>query len=375
MTFMRKFMDMLKLSNHNIGKVHNSQRHSTSILNNTPPKWLSVRDDKAMEVERKTLDLKNITIFFDNGVISDVVPDVYSYYEAQYYNIDGIVYDSYSIESIKKIPIPNYSKVKLTGTPVYSLDYLLNIRASQERRKKNNQLAYVLLEKSLELMKHSQSLHNEKQITRIVNWLYEDGKLVEAEDKKIKLQKDFPYAFNRTLLHKEIFEKQLRLCKELGTDYIYCSCHHGTCPECAKYQCRVYCISGKDKRLPKLPDIVKQYGGFHEGCRHTFHAFFLNTFSTIQDSDLHEHDVYRYSNRPFIDDRTESDKQMHLERLEKKAKEKESAYNKEIYYLLKEKIPDIMPKSLSGFTRMKNINSKNYQAIVQAAQEIGIEIN
>lgn len=236
MTFMRKFMDMLKLDNQNIDKAHNLQRNSVPTSANTPPKWLGIRDDKIMEIERKTLDLKNITIYFDNGIISDVVPDVYSYYEAQYYNIDGVIYDSYSIESIKKIPIPDYSRVKLTGTPVYSLDYLLNVRASQERKKKNNKLAYALLEKSLELMKHSQSLHNKKQITRIVNWLYEDGKLVEAEDKKLELEKDFPCAFDPTLLHKKIFWKGLQACKEAGTDYIYCSCHHGTCSECAKYQ-------------------------------------------------------------------------------------------------------------------------------------------
>lgn len=380
MTFMKKLMDMLNMDNwkgcpHDDKIINDTQNCSTSVFTNDTHKWLSIRDAKAMEIEKRTLDLKNITIYFDNGVISDVIPDVYSYYEAEYYNINGAIYDSYSIESISSIPIPDYSKLKPTDTPVYSLDYLLIVRASQERRKKNNELAYALLEKSLELMEHSQTIHNKNQILRIVNWLYEDGRLEEAKKKEVTLRRAFPYTFDDTLLHKNVFFKELQSCKELKTDYIFCSSHQGTCPECAKYQCRVYCISGKDKRLPKLPDIVYQYGGFHPGCRHSFHPFFLYSNHTINDYNLKEFNVFKHSNRPFVDDRTEYDKQLYTERLKKQRKRIESAHNKEIYYILKEKLPDAMPKSLSGFTKMKNANSKNYQEIVRMAREIGINIS
>ena len=218
MTFMKKLMDMLNMDNwkgcpHDDKIINDTQNCSTSVFTNDTHKWLSIRDANAMEIEKRTLDLKNITIYFDNGVISDVIPDVYSYYEAEYYNINGAIYDSYSIESISSIPIPDYSKVKPTDTPVYSLDYLLIVRASQERRKKNNELAYALLEKSLELMEHSQTIHNKNQILRIVNWLYEDGRLEEAKKKEVALRRAFPYTFDDTLLHKNVFFKELQSCK------------------------------------------------------------------------------------------------------------------------------------------------------------------
>lgn len=367
MTFMKKIMDILNMDNWN--------KNRTPIVQCDDTKWLSIRDPEAMKNEAETMDLKNVTIYFENGQISNVIPDVYDYYKAQYYNIDGKIYDTYSIQSISSIPVPDYSKRKAFGTPVYYLEYLLRMRASQERKNNNNELAYALLEKSTFLMKHTGTFYNYNDFFRIANWLYKDGKIQEARQVESELSQELSPIYDITSLRSSAFQKVLKDCKSIRTDYIYCSCHHGTCPECAKYQCRVYCISGKDKRLPKLPDIVKQYGGFHEGCCHTFHPFFLDIDDTIRDSDLNCHNVFEYSNRPFTDNRTEYDKQLYLERLENQRKRNESAHNKEIYYLLKEKIPDIMPKSLSGFTRMKNANSKNYQAIVQAAQEIGIDLS
>lgn len=374
MTFMRKILDTLNMENWNKNNSDSRANHFTPSSINHPPKWSSIRDANAMEIEQNTLDLKNVIIYFNNGVISNVVPDVYSYYEAQYYNICGIIYDSYSSESIKSIPIPDYSKVKSTGTPVYSLEYILNMRASQERKRKNNELAYILLEKSLELMQYSQTMYSKSQILRIVNWLYEDGKFEEAHKKEAFLKQAFPYIFDTTLLHKDVFAKTLQECKKTRTDYIFCSSHQGTCPECAKYQCRVYSISGKDKRLPKLPDIVYKYGGFHPGCRHNFYPFFLDINDTIKDCNLKEYNVFKHSNRPFIDNRSANDKKLYAERLENQKKKQESAHNKEIYYMLKEKLPDIMPKSCGGFTKMKNANSAKYQEIVKTAHDIGIDI-
>ncbi len=45
------------------------------------------------------------------------------------------------------------------------------------------------------------------------------------------------------------------------------------------------------------------------------------------------------------------------------------------YYYLQEKLPDLCPKSLSGYSRMKSTNSKNYQKIVKQAELVGIKIS
>lgn len=335
------------------------------------PKWSSVRNEEKMELERTTVDLKNVTIYFRDGIIVDVIPDVYNYYLAQFYNIDGKTYDTYSPESVQSIPEFDFRNRKSLGTPVYYLEYVLRMRASQERKLRNNPLAYALLKKSTQLMKNTGIFYSRQDFLRLANWLYEDGQYDQAAKVENDLLATFP---DESSVHLASFQRSLENCKLIPTDYIFCSSHQGTCPICSQYQCRVYCISGKDKRFPKLPDIVYQYGGFHKGCRHFFYPFFLDSCNTVRDHLLRDHDVYVYSNRPFTDDRSEDDKQLYLQRVENQKRLEESAINRKIYYALMQKIPEVMPKSVAGFTKMKRANSANYQKIVNAAHDIGIEI-
>ena len=44
------------------------------------------------------------------------------------------------------------------------------------------------------------------------------------------------------------------------------------------------------------------------------------------------------------------------------------------YDWLWENLPELCPKSLSGYSRMKNSNSANFQKIVAAAKEKGFDI-
>lgn len=44
------------------------------------------------------------------------------------------------------------------------------------------------------------------------------------------------------------------------------------------------------------------------------------------------------------------------------------------YYWLQEHLPELCPKSLSGYSRMKNTNSKNYQKLVVAAKKLGKQL-
>lgn len=363
MTFMRKLIDLLDMDN-----WYRSSDHPNVLPNCA--KWSSIRDEKEIEIERDTIDLKNVMIYFKDGIINDVVPDVYDYYKAQYFNINGTVYDTYSVESVQSIPKFDFSNRKILGTPVYYLEYLLRMRASQERKIHNNVLAYALLRKSTQLMENTGTLYNSKDFLRLANWLYQDGKYEQAKT----IEKELLSMINNTVpIHLEAFQQTIANCKQLHTDYIVCPYSSGTCPVCALYQMRVYCISGRDKRFPKLPDIVYQHGGFHNGCRHTFYPFFLGV-SSFKNQYLQDCDPIKYSNRPFIDDRSDSDKQLYLQRMENQKKHEEAAMNKRIYYELMQKIPEVMPKSVAGFTKMKRANSINYQKIVKAAHDIGIEI-
>ncbi|MGN0807971.1 MAG: phage minor capsid protein [Candidatus Coproplasma sp.] len=57
-----------------------------------------------------------------------------------------------------------------------------------------------------------------------------------------------------------------------GTDYVKCTEIYPTCEVCARYQGKIYCISGNDSRFPSLFDTAlrKGYALIHPNCRHEF---------------------------------------------------------------------------------------------------------
>lgn len=334
---------------------------------NTIPYWNQLRNGKRMEFERNNIDLTTVTIFFHNGIICRIVPDVQSYFSARYYVIEGNFYDTYSLEDVKSIPIPVFNESY--GTPVYNLEYLLKMRASEEREKENYELSYALMYKAIEGMKASQIMYGKKEYMQFIMWLYKDGRIEEAAMLEKRLRREKPEVFDINLLHKNHFLSAIKQCKDFGTDYIYCDGHTYTCSECAKYQNRVYSISGKDSAYSKLPDFVYEYGGFHPGCRHGFHPFFSDS---IADKNGNFVDALEYSNRPFIDDRTPEEIEGYNQYLKKAEKERLRDENLKAFYILKKELPDVMPKSYSTFAKYKAHNSDKYINILNSANEKGI---
>ena len=334
---------------------------------NTIPYWKQLRNGKRMEFERNNIDLTTVTIFFHNGIICRIVPDVQSYYSARYYVIEGNFYDTYSLEDVKSIPIPVFNESY--GTPVYNLEYLLKMRASEEREKENYELSYDLMYKTIECMKASRIMYGKKEYLQFIMWLYKDGRIEEAAMLEKRLRREEPEVFDINLFHKNHFLSAIKQCKDFDTDYIYCGCHTCTCSECAKYQNRVYSISGKDSAYPKLPDFVYEYGGFHPGCRHCFYPF---SGDSIADKNGNYVDALEYSNRPFVDDRTPEEIEGYNQYLKKAEKERLHDENLKAFYILKKELPDVMPKSYSTFAQYKAHNSDKYINILNSANEKGI---
>lgn len=152
-----------------------------------------------------------------------------------------------------------------------------------------------------------------------------------------------------------------------GTDLVEMTSHRGCCGECAKYQGRVFSLTGKDKRFPRLPEQVFTYGGIHPGCRHNFYPFYYGLSKPICGAK----DIIRYSNRPFTDDRTSEEK---AEYEAKRREEEALVKDRKDYELLCRKLPDAAPKSFNGYRRMKASGSKNFQQLREKAKKVGIHI-
>ena len=211
---------------------------------------------------------------------------------------------------------------------------------------------------------HKVRAGNYKMFPIIVNWLMELGQFKRAKEWEIWIVKNTQ---GEQDIMDDAFQRCLDSCNYLDTDLVEVGDSGVCCEKCAMYRNRIYSLSGKDKRFPSLPQ------DFHMNCGLSAHPFVYG----VMEPTFNCHDIIKYSNRPFVDDRTPEDiarRKGWLETIEKeKAREREASLSKIIYYKLKKILPDDAPKSLSGFSRMRNANSKNYQTLVKKAEEAGFK--
>lgn len=147
---------------------------------------------------------------------------------------------------------------------------------------------------------------------------------------------------------------------------------------CSTYASRIYSVDGTDKRFPKLPDIFSTNYELHKDCKCLLTNIIFYDDPEIDHILYHGKDclnVIEVSNRPFIeDDRTpemvKHDNLLKAEQIRlKTAKE-----NKDLYNKLNLTCPEIAPKSLGAFSRLRNSNSKKFQEMQAYASEHGLEI-
>ena len=165
-------------------------------------------------------------------------------------------------------------------------------------------------------------------------------------------------------LNNEATIKMLNLAKEYGTDLIEVSVHGSPCKECAKYQGRIYSISGKDRRFPKYPDWL-----LYNACPYNCGLMSYPFVEGFSEPSYINGDIIAVSNRPFEDDRTPEQIAIFEERKNRELIEQQ---HRNEYEQLKK--VDIAPKNLASYSRMKNSNSKGYIKLKEKAEEYGIKI-
>lgn len=275
------------------------------------------------------------------------------------------VYDFNSIEGIESITVADVKNQKKDTDMLDSIEYVLQRKATEHKKNERLDLAIACLRKSNELMPYVHTMYGEKEYMRLVEYLKISRQFDEARFVEADLREKYPNIFNFDIVKLKNFNETLRMCKESKIDLVECTTHEVTCEICSKYQGRIFTISGKDKRFPKLPDEVYKYGGFHKECRHNFYAY-NEKYATTFEEDI------KNSNRPFADERSKAEK----EEYEKQKKEAyELKIDKKEYDEILEHLPDIAPKSFGGYRKMKNTKSRNYLKLAEAAKEKGIDIN
>jgi hypothetical protein len=138
----------------------------------------------------------------------------------------------------------------------------------------------------------------------------------------------------------------------LGYDLVKMSSHATTCPVCAALQGRVYSISGRDYRYPRLS--IAHAGGhanIHPNCRHVLMPY-VEALADDAEGDR------AFSNRPFdIDSRSK----VAIERYNKdQADKRRLRLDRQQWERYKLALGADAPKTLAGFRRMKAANSQRW---------------
>lgn len=327
--------------------------------------------------KKKPVDRSKISLYFINGYLKTVLPEgEENFYDCDYIYSDGICYDMSNAESIKSIPIPNFQAINsfeeygATG----SLDYVIRMKAGKYYNSNQKELCSACLWKCTELMlSNSFYAWKKEDFERLVIWHYEMKMFSEGERAKKYLEKNGVYENQFDSIAISIKDSTFKSLKQLNIDLVaFHGYESGACGECAKMIGRVYSVSGKDKRFPKLPEYTKKHGNFHNGCRCTMTPYF------IEEGEIFHHgnrvNAIKASNRPYIDDRTQHEISAYETYLDYLAEIEKKENDRKEYQLLSEKLPDIVPKSFGAYRRMKNSKTKNYQKLVIYANEIGIKI-
>lgn len=185
-------------------------------------------------------------------------------------------YDMDSLDGINSIPVPakNYNTGDPTKDCIY---YVLQRKATEHKKNGRMDLAIACLRKSNELSDYEQRpLLLEKEYLRLIKYISQTGDFALAEQEEQKIYERHPEFKDRRVSNLIRIKDALKKNKEWKEDLVLVKTPP-SCPVCGKYNKKIYSISGKNKKYPKLPVEISQLGGFCHSCYLGIHTYFEDT--------------------------------------------------------------------------------------------------
>lgn len=303
-------------------------------------------------------------------------------------------YDFNSVKGIESIPVKKSVQTASIGSHTGEVYYYLQKKAYEHEKAGNIELAILCLKKSNALIVVNE-YSCKPQSYNLVRLLAREGRIEEAEAEKKRVDTYYDRLGEKIDRTAHGVNSKFLLPRE---DLVIMSVHGSTCPECAKYQGRVYSISGRNKHFPKVPPFFFGAGCVHKGCGHIFSSYIDGVTDPMLEYTLSAHplknnqygrNIVAFSNRPFVDDRTDecvAAAALVCSKAAAKATEEQNYYDNIIevevrrgreardFKWLQDQFPSKCPKSLTGYRRMKTQNTKNFQILHQLAADAGKEL-
>lgn len=281
------------------------------------------------------------------------------------------LYDLSTVQGVSAIPVPRRkTDASGNGSVTGQIEYYLMHKAGQYETEGKVELALACYRKTNELMPMAYFSYQRNYYMRLPRYLRKLRRFDEARAEEATIEKMFSSGSALSDADEARYQgsksAEIRWAEKEGTDLVEVSWISGCCEICGKYRGRIFSMHGKDSRFPKFP------ADFCKKCGLTYSSFF--DFSTPQYSKKHGRALIREMNKPFIDTRTQQDMENYEEVLMQIKTDAIRKKNSEDYDWLWEFLPELCPKSLSGYSRMKNSNSKNYQKIVAEAAKRGFNL-
>lgn len=275
-------------------------------------------------------------------------------------------YNFDTIEGIRSIPVP-CQEVNGIDSPTGRVEYYLRgKRFFDYWNAGETELALACLRKAQELMYVSDMIWKKEDFMRLVSYLHKAGFHGEANAEKERIDRFFAGEFER--VKQSQFKDAINSAKFLGTDLLSAETSGLCCSNCARMRNRVYSISGKDRRFPKVNESVIT------SCCLRLYPYVLG----VSELSFPVKNIVKYSNRPYLDDRSPEEVEKYNEwqeyMQEEEKRKHRASINQAEFFWIQEHLPSICPKSLSGYSRMKNSNSKTFQEIVKCANDAGYKI-
>ena len=260
------------------------------------------------------------------------------------------------------------------GVPSHPVEILS--KQASAYQKDHLELAIECLRKANELRPDCGMAYTEDSYLRLIRYLCKAERFEEADRELQKIRAMFHGAnapCSHEALSRAALERSFATARELGTDLVEVSWIDACCEVCGKYRGRIFSISGRDRRFPKFPaDFCLDCGL----CAYPI----IEGVSVPMYSDP-EHMVEE-ARRPFVDTRTPdevkaySEKRQRMQREEERRIEYVARERKDHadYAWIRENLPELLPKTFSGYRRMKTMNTANFQKLRAKALELGREI-
>lgn len=180
-------------------------------------------------------------------------------------NIKPNKYDMETLDGINSIPVPakNYNTGDWTKDCIY---YVLQRKATEHKRNKRLDLAIACLRKSNALSDYEKRPPLlEKDYLRLVKYLRLNGENDAADIEEQRIYSLHPEFKDKRISNLLQISNVLNKCKYYKSDLVYITTN-SYCPACSKYNRKVFSISGKSKKYPKLPDVIVRQGGGCSNC-------------------------------------------------------------------------------------------------------------